>query len=71
MEVRELRKLSDDKLRDQLEDLKESLFNLRFQKAFGQLEDQYAIRRTRKDVARVLMIMRERELAAQKEGSNG
>ncbi len=71
MDVRELRKLSDDKLRDQLEDLKESLFNLRFQKAFGQLEDQYAIRRARRDVARVNMLLRERELAAQKEGSNG
>jgi large subunit ribosomal protein L29 len=70
MYVDDLRKLSDDKLRDQLEDLKESLFNLRFQKAFGQLEDQYAIGRTKRDVARVLMIMRERELAAQKEGSN-
>ena len=63
--------MTEEEILNALEDQKEALFNLRFQKAFGQLEDQYAIRRTRKDVARVLMIMRERELAAQKEGSNG
>jgi large subunit ribosomal protein L29 len=69
MDIREIRGLSDEKLQDQLEDLKEALFNLRFQKAFGQLEDPNAIRRTRKDVARVQTVLRERQ--AQKEGNNG
>ncbi|MBE2183003.1 MAG: 50S ribosomal protein L29 [Anaerolineae bacterium] len=69
MDIREIRGLSDEKLRDQLEDLKEALFNLRFQKAFGQLEDPNAIRRARKDVARVETVLRERQ--TQKEGTNG
>ena len=71
MDVRDIRKLSDEKLYDQLEDLKEALFNLRFQEAFGQLEDSNSIRRAKRDVARVLTIMRERQLQAQEEGTNG
>jgi large subunit ribosomal protein L29 len=71
MDVRDIRKLSDEKLYDQLEDLKEALFNLRFQKAFGQLEDSNALRRAKRDVARVLTVIRERELQAQKDGNNG
>jgi large subunit ribosomal protein L29 len=67
-DIRDLRKLSDQELRNQLEDLKEALFNMRFQKAFGQLEDPQLIRATRHDVARVLTVLRERELAQQKEG---
>jgi large subunit ribosomal protein L29 len=68
MDVRDIRKLSDEKLYDQLEDLKEALFNLRFQEAFGQLEDSNSIRRAKRDVARVLTIIRERQLQAQEEG---
>jgi large subunit ribosomal protein L29 len=71
MDIQEIRKLSDEKLLDQLEDLKEALFNLRFQKAFGQLEDMNSIRRAKRDVARVLTIIRERQLEGQKEGKNG
>jgi large subunit ribosomal protein L29 len=71
MDVRDIRKLSDEKLFDQLEDLKEALFNLRFQKAFGQLEDSNSIRRAKRDVARVLTVIRERQLEAQEESNNG
>lgn len=53
MKSREIRALDDDKLLDALEDQKEALFNLRFQKAFGQLEDQTAIRKTRRVIARI------------------
>lgn len=70
MDIKEIRNLSDEKLLDQLEDLKEALFNLRFQKAFGQLEDLNSIRRHKRDVARVLTIIRERQLERQKEGKN-
>lgn len=69
MDIREIREMADEKLLDQLEDLKESIFNLRFQKAFGQLEDPNAIPRARRDVARVKMVIRERK--GQKEGNNG
>jgi len=63
MDVRELRELADDRLFNELEDLKESLFNLRFQKSYGQLEDPNALRRARRDVARILTVLRERQLA--------
>jgi large subunit ribosomal protein L29 len=66
MDIREIRKLSDEKLADEYEDQKESLFNLRFQAAAGQLEDVTAITRTRRHVARLLLVMRERQLAAEK-----
>ncbi len=63
MDVQELRELADDRLFNELEDLKESLFNLRFQKSYGQLEDPNALRRAKRDVARILTILRERQLA--------
>ena len=64
MDVRELRELPEDRLLNELEDLKESLFNLRFQKSFGQLEDPNALRRAKRDVARILTVLRERQIAA-------
>ncbi len=64
MDVRELRELADDRLFNELEDLKESLFNLRFQKSYGQLEDPNALRRAKRDVARILTVLRERQLAS-------
>jgi large subunit ribosomal protein L29 len=70
MDIRELRKLSDEKLLDELDDHKEALFNLRFQKAFGQLEDVSAIRRTRLIIAQIKTVIRERQLDAQKEKNN-
>jgi len=63
MDVQELRGMADDRLFNELEDLKESLFNLRFQKSYGQLEDPNALRRARRDVARILTVLRERQLA--------
>ena len=63
MDVRELRQLTDDRLFNELEDLKELMFNLRFQKSYGQLEDPNALRRTKRDVARILTVFRERQIA--------
>jgi large subunit ribosomal protein L29 len=68
MNIRELRQLADDKLVDTLEDQKEAMFNLRFQKGFGQLEDPNALRRARRDIARILTVMRERQNTAQQGG---
>lgn len=59
----ELRDLSDQELEKKLRELKEELFNLRFQKVTGQLENPARIREVRRDIARVLTIRRERELA--------
>lgn len=68
MNIQELRQLSDERLADALEDQKEAMFNLRFQKAFGQLEDQNALRYAKRDVARILTVIRERQIAAQQGG---
>ena len=65
MDVGEIRELKDEALVDALEDQREAMFNLRFQKAFGQLEDQNAIRLTRRTIARILTVMRERSVNAQ------
>ena len=65
MDVGEIRELKDEALVDALEDQREAMFNLRFQKAFGQLEDQNAIRLPRRTIARILTVMRERSVNAQ------
>ncbi|PZN09405.1 50S ribosomal protein L29 [Thermaerobacter composti] len=64
MKARELRELSDEELAKKLRELKEELFNLRFQAATGQLDNPMRLRQVRRDIARVQTIQRERELAA-------
>jgi len=59
----EIRNWSDDELRNRLEQARRELFNLRIQWVMGQLKDVNRIRALRKDIARMLTIMRERELA--------
>jgi large subunit ribosomal protein L29 len=63
-EADRLRELSDDELREKLVEAKEELFNLRFQKVTGQLDNPMRIKQVRKQVARILTILRERELEA-------
>ncbi|MEX1163551.1 MAG: 50S ribosomal protein L29 [Nitriliruptor sp.] len=60
----ELRELQDDELLEKLAEGKEELFNLRFQIVTGQLDDPRRIKQVKREVARVLTVMRERELAA-------
>ena len=60
--VRELRDLGDEDLVDRLESSKEELFNLRFQLATGQLDNPMRIKEARHESARILTILREREL---------
>jgi large subunit ribosomal protein L29 len=59
----ELRDLSDDELDTKLAEAKEELFNLRFQLVTGQLDNPMAIKVMRKEIARILTVVRERELA--------
>ena len=59
----ELRDLSDDELDTKLAEAKEELFNLRFQLVTGQLDNPMAIKTMRKEIARILTVIRERELA--------
>ena len=58
----ELRALSVDDLAGKLREAKEELFNLRFQNATGQLENNARLRTVRRDIARIYTVLREREL---------
>jgi large subunit ribosomal protein L29 len=58
----EIRELSSQELVERLGELKQELFNLRFQQATGQLSNHMVIRECRKSIARVKTIIREREL---------
>ena len=64
MKTTEIRELSAAELDTQLADLKEELFNLRFQMATGQCENPMKIREVKKSIARIKTIQRERELQA-------
>jgi large subunit ribosomal protein L29 len=64
MNAEELRTKTPDQLRDQLLALKKEAFNLRFQKATGQLENTARMRRVRRDAARVLTILNEKAASA-------
>jgi large subunit ribosomal protein L29 len=58
----ELRELHDDELETRLREAKEELFNLRFQMATGQLDNNRRLRTVRRDIARIYTILHEREL---------
>lgn len=60
VKAKELRNLSSEELDKKLAELKEELFNLRFQLATGQLENPMRVRAVRKDIARVKTVMTER-----------
>lgn len=64
MLIDELRGKGDEELLDIIEDLKEELYVLRLNHATGELVDTSQFRKTRRTLARVLTIIRERELAA-------
>lgn len=65
LSIQEIRSMDDDELLDSLEDTRIEIFNLRFQKESGQLEDMNVLRYAKRGLARLLTVMRERELAAE------
>ncbi|HEY2175236.1 MAG TPA: 50S ribosomal protein L29 [Mycobacteriales bacterium] len=67
----ELRALDDDELLIRLREAKEELFNLRFQVATGQLDNNRRLQAIRRDIARIYTIMRERELGLSAAPSEG
>ena len=67
MKIKDIRNLSGDELNKKVSELKNELFNLRFQLATGQLDNPATIKRVKKDIARVKTIQRERELNREKE----
>ena len=60
MKARELRDMSQDELVQKEQDMRRELFNLRFQQATGEIENPRRIRSLRKDIARLLMVMSEK-----------
>jgi large subunit ribosomal protein L29 len=67
----EMRELHDDELGTRLREAKEELFNLRFQMATGQLDNNRRLRTVKHDIARIYTILRERELGLSVAPSEG
>ncbi|WP_075876282.1 50S ribosomal protein L29 [Merdibacter massiliensis] len=65
MTAKEIREKSNTELLQEIETLKDELFNLRFQQATGQLENTARMKTVKKTIARIKTVMRERELGAQ------
>ncbi|MEZ4484854.1 MAG: 50S ribosomal protein L29 [Syntrophotaleaceae bacterium] len=61
MKVNELRDLSVEDLESKSQELNKELFNLKFQLATGQLENSARLPQTRKDIARVMTVLREKQ----------
>ena len=62
MELKKMREMTEAELNAELMKMKKDLFNLRFQHVTGQLENPVKMRETKKDIARVKTIIREKEL---------
>lgn len=67
MDTKELRGFTDAELAEKVQQLKQELFNLRFQLATGRIENPMRIRQSRRDLARVKTILRE-QIGAQQPG---
>ena len=65
MKATDIKEMSVDEMNNKLEDLKQELFNLRFQLAVNQLENTARLKAVKKDIARIKTSLREAELAAQ------
>ena len=66
MKVEDIRAKSNEELAQELTSLKEELFKLRFQHSTNQLDNPSQISSVKKDIARVMTVIRERELTAAK-----
>jgi len=64
MTTSELREMTERELTETLDEAKEERFNLRFQLATNQLDNTARIKAVKKEIARILTVMRERELSA-------
>ena len=64
MKIEDVRGLSPDQLAEQLVSLKKEQFNLRFQKATGQVEKTHRVGEVRKDIARIKTVLRGKQAQA-------
>jgi len=68
MKIKEIRDMASAELSNKLRELKEELFNLRFQNATNQLENPMRIAVVKKDIAKVMTVLKEQELGLRVEG---
>jgi large subunit ribosomal protein L29 len=68
MKASEIRDLNPEEMRQKVSDLKEELFNLRFQHEIGQLENPQRMKQMKRDIARLKTILQEVTLNQNKEG---
>ena len=59
MKAADIRQMTDDQMRDEIERLKKEQFNLRFQRATGQLDNTARVRQVRRDIARLTTVTAE------------
>lgn len=64
MKIKEIRELSLEELKSKLGDLKSELFNLRFQHATNQLDNPMKIVETKRSIAKVMTVIKEKEMNA-------
>jgi large subunit ribosomal protein L29 len=67
--AQELREMSDDQLEFSLREAKESLFNLKFQASTEKLDAPSNLMKTRREIARINTIQRERQLSKENQGA--
>jgi large subunit ribosomal protein L29 len=66
----ELREADETELENKLAEAKQEMFNLRFQIVTGQLDNSARIQLVRRDIARILTVLREKEIQAAEAGEN-
>jgi len=75
LDIRKIRQMTDEQIVNAIEDAREQAWQLRLDKATGELKDQNHIHRNKRNLARLLTVQNERALAAQvatgKESKNG
>ena len=64
MKAGELREMTKDELIGKLKDIREAQFNLRFQKATGQMDNTAQLPKNRKDIARILTVLSQMDVKA-------
>ena len=64
VKAKAMREMSPDEIRTRLQELREELFNLRFRNAMKQLDNPLKIREGRREMARLLTVLREKEQGA-------
>lgn len=66
MKANEIKDMTSEEIVQKIDDLKQELFNLRFQAATAQLDNPMRIKQVKKDIARAKTVLREREISQAK-----